>query len=56
MELEIAQNIIEIAKEKRYITGSLTMAEELADSEKPVLSLILTETRKHIENKIENKW
>jgi len=53
MELEIAQNIIEIAKDKRYITGALTMSEELADSEKPVLSMILTETRKHVENKIE---
>ena len=53
MEREIAQNIINIAKDKGYITGPMTMSEELADSEKPLLSMILTEMRKHVENKIE---
>lgn len=54
IELDIAKNIINIAKENRYITGPLTISEELADSEKPLLSMIATETRKHVENKIEN--
>ncbi len=53
MELEIAQSIVNIAKEKRYITGPLSMAPELAESEKPLLSMILTETRKHVESKPE---
>lgn len=55
MELEIAQSIVAIAKEKRYITGPLSMSEELAESEKPLLSMILTETRKHVENKPEQE-
>lgn len=53
MELDIAKNIINIAKENRYITGPLTVAEELSETEKPLLSMIATETRKHVENKMD---
>ena len=55
MELDIAKQIVEVAKDKRYITGPLTLSEELAESEKPLLSMIITATRHYAEAKPEPK-